>query len=324
MGEGSIGLVSDRLYDSLDGDRFDIPDSPLPIFTETDRILRKTREVVKVASKKHDAIIFPRDVLLAGVPPQKFNAAICPIVHDLDHLSNPNNDIIYQITLSLMKRNLKKADLVLAISEKTKSDIVNQIGVPQSSICVFTQGVSAGNFYKDSSDPSIDVPDEYILYAGGLMPRKRPDILIETLKRLPEKELVVCGNQYSEEHTEIFSQMVEKEELTDKVHHFGRVPIADLRRLYSNASVLLHPAEKEGYGRTPIEAAACGTPVVLHESIPSAADIGSAAYTFSIHDPKKVASLVQSASGCSTDYEPITWEESAKEVEQLIEKHATT
>lgn len=324
LGGGSIDIVSSHIYDSLNIPRREVPDSPLPLLGGTDRLIRQVRGVVKKASRNYDVIILPRDVMLAGIHPEKFNATICPIVHDLDHIGRSENDLPYKIALSLAKRHIRHSELILAISESTKSDLIDQLGVSSHAVKTFIQGVDTSKMYQDMKPPSIDVPPEYVLYVGGLMDRKRPDILAETIARLPSREFVVCGNTYSSEDTKRFKELIAKNGAADRVHMFGRVSMADLRRVYSNATVLLHTAEKEGYGRTPVEAATCGTPAILHTSIPSSKELGDSAITFSTHDPGKIAELVRNTQDSTVNYEPVTWEESASQVRQVIIDNVTS
>lgn len=318
VGGGSIGHVSEKLYDGMNISTYTVPKSPLPVFAETDRLFRKTKSLVSELSKDNDAVLLPRDVLLAGVRPTSVDAVVCPIVHDLYHYSDERVDLFYSFALNRAARNIRQSSVILSISERTKAELVNRFGIPKSRIAVFTQGIDTGRMYRDTDNPTVDIPEKYLLYVGSLMRRKRPDILIKVLSELDNKELVICGNQYDSSHTNSLKYLANDYGVSDRLYILGQVSTENLRRIYSNATVLLHPAEYEGYGRTPVEAAACGTPTVLHESIPSVKDISSVAYTFSDYDPKAIARTVRSVPEESFEYDPVTWDESANQVYKIL------
>jgi glycosyltransferase involved in cell wall biosynthesis len=111
-----------------------------------------------------------------------------------------------------------------------------------------------------------DLPEEFILFVSTIEPRKNVTGLLRAYRRLrddyklnPDLVLVGAPGWLCEEVYEL----VDKLNLKHHCHFLGRVSAHDLRHLYNAALCLVHPAFYEGFGLTPLEALACGTPVVV-------------------------------------------------------------
>jgi len=108
----------------------------------------------------------------------------------------------------------------------------------------------------------------YILYLGTLDPRKNLPRLIESFARLMEHghaEHLVLAGQHGWSVSELLNQ-VGRTAIRDRVHMLGYVAEADLPFLYSGARLFAYPSLLEGFGFPPLEAMACGVPVVASES----------------------------------------------------------
>jgi glycosyltransferase involved in cell wall biosynthesis len=108
------------------------------------------------------------------------------------------------------------------------------------------------------------LPEDFILYVGLLEPRKNLPLLLKAYARLVNQSdvptLVLVGRPgwgYQE-----ILQQIAKLNLEEKIHFTGYVPAQDLPMVYNLAQVFVYPSIYEGFGFPPLEAMACGTPVI--------------------------------------------------------------
>ena len=111
-----------------------------------------------------------------------------------------------------------------------------------------------------------DLPEDFILFVSTIEPRKNVGGLLRAYRRLRDDykltpALVLAGAQgwLSED----ILALVDELNLRPYCFFLGRVNSPDLRFLYNAARCLVHPAFYEGFGLTPLEAMACGTPVIV-------------------------------------------------------------
>jgi glycosyltransferase involved in cell wall biosynthesis len=195
-------------------------------------------------------------------------------VHDLaplrwpeHYLRLPHARIGHQWEYSLAKR----ADAVIAVSEATKRDVIERLGVPESRITVIGEAVDAA-FTPPSRESalrlvrvrfSVDAP--YVLYVGQFDPRKNMDGLVSAFARAAERHkdlrLVVAGD-LGKLATFLHDALERGRAPRDRVVLAGHVSDTELAALYAGAQCLLHAALLEGFGLTPLESLAAGTPVV--------------------------------------------------------------
>jgi glycosyltransferase involved in cell wall biosynthesis len=111
-----------------------------------------------------------------------------------------------------------------------------------------------------------NVPDDFVLFVSTIEPRKNIGALLRAYRRLRDDykltpALVLAGSRgwLSDDVYDLVTRL----DLTDSTHFLGRVESHDLPYLYNAARTLVHPAFYEGFGLTPLEAMACGTPVIV-------------------------------------------------------------
>ena len=210
-------------------------------------------------------------------------------------------------TLALQRAKYRfaqeEADVVIAISEATKRDIVTHLGIAEDRIRVVHAGVAP--HFKPVTDPVIlretlsafDLtPGEYLLYVGTLEPRKNLRRLIEAYALLlkeahePVPELVLAGAGGWNYHEILV--LIETLSLQKKVRCVGRLPAEVLPALYSGARVFVYPSLYEGFGLPPLEAMACGTPVVTSNTSSLPEVVGEAGVTVSPTDTVVLAEVL--------------------------------
>jgi glycosyltransferase involved in cell wall biosynthesis len=185
----------------------------------------------------------------------------------------PRNRMYLNFAMPLF---LKRADAIICVSEHTKRDAIKTYGVPESKIKVIHEGVHPR--FRRVNDVKVlqavkekyRLPDRFIMALGTVEPRKNLVTLFDAFKALRDEatdekpaladEVIVVGRQgWLHEAT---YRAVHERELTGKVRFLSTVDDADLTAVLSLAQVLAFPSVYEGFGFPPLEAMACGTPVV--------------------------------------------------------------
>ena len=172
-----------------------------------------------------------------------------------------------------LKRSMKRADIIITDSEFSKSEIVKYFPQHEKKIRVVPCGVDLERFHpctKPERIPevkrSLEIEGDYFLYLGTIEPRKNLERLIAAYGHLAEKlgekcpKLVMAGGKGW--LNDGIYRRVEKLGLTDKVIFTKYVPSEDLNPLMCGALAFVFPSIYEGFGMPPLEAMACGVPVL--------------------------------------------------------------
>lgn len=216
------------------------------------------------------------------IVPPKVKGRIVNTVHDLVFFTYP--ETVEKSNLLRMTKNIKRScdmsDIIICVSENTKRELVNILNIPESKTRVVYNGVDHTRFNTDVPKYSNDkIPKDYILYIGTLEPRKNLPTLIKAYASSKAKKdgcgLVIAGAK-GWEYDEIFK--IANEHKT-QVHFTGYVPNEELPSLYKSAKAFAFPSIYEGFGIPPLEAMACGTPVVTTKSSSLPEVVGDAALT---------------------------------------------
>ena len=184
----------------------------------------------------------------------------------------------------------RRADRVLAGSEHTKNDLTEHYGIPEEKVVVTPYGVDA-LFHPNGGAP--DRPP-YLLFVGGIQPRKDPLAAIEALALLDgDLSLVVVGAE--KRGGDEVRRTVSRLGLEQRVDLAGHVQREELAALYRGAACLVFPSRYEGFGLPVLEAMASGTPVVAAAAgaLPEVA--GGAAILVEPGDPEAIADGIRRA-----------------------------
>jgi len=199
-------------------------------------------------------------------------------------------------------RAIKNASAIIAISQKTKEDLVEHLRIDPDKIKVIHPGVS-GLFRPVRELETIaavrhkyGIEGRYLFYLGGIDRRKNINRLIEAyafLIREPDWSdylLVFVGDMEGDKEFPRLLSLIHSFGLEGRVRLLGYVPDEDLPGLYSGAELFVYPSIYEGFGLPVVEAMACGVPVVCSEAPGILEAAGSAALFF---DPQSTASLIK-------------------------------
>jgi len=203
------------------------------------------------------------------------------------------------ILLNLDKRYIKRASHIIAVSQNTKSDLVNYLRIPESRISVIYNGVNHSIFkpYKPYQMRPYHHHKPYILYVGSERRCKNLGRLLEAFAQLkrefPELKLVKVGGprrseQFRDETMKKLSRL--GLELPQDVIFADHTSELELAYYYYSAALLCYPSLYEGFGLPPLEAMACGCPVVTSNTSSLPEVVGGAGIMV---DPYDTQSLVR-------------------------------
>lgn len=224
-------------------------------------------------------------------------------VHDLSFIRYPQcADANLRAYLNkVVPRSVHRADLILADSHNTKDDLTELLGVERDRIEVVYPGVEER--FRPIEDQALlervrkryNLPPRFILGLGTLQPRKNFTRLIEAFADLRfaicDLHLVIAGGK-GWLYEEIFAT-VERLGLEDKVVFTGFVADEHLPALYNLADLFVFPSLYEGFGLPPLEAMACGRPVVTSNASSLPEVVGEAGLMVEATDVEALAEAMQ-------------------------------
>ncbi len=168
----------------------------------------------------------------------------------------------------------KKADAIIAPSRSTKEDVVARLGVPEERVHVIAEAVDH-EFAPPPREEARRIARErfgaerYVLYVGQFDPRKNMDALFQAFARGAERDpalrLVIVG-QLGKLRSYLDDALARTHARRESVIVTGHVDEPTLAALYAGAECLLHASLLEGFGLTPLESLAAGTPVVAYRT----------------------------------------------------------
>jgi glycosyltransferase involved in cell wall biosynthesis len=243
--------IADRT--SIDSCRFRVDPAPLGVIWQQLLLPRvATEEAADVVWGPH------------GTLPLRLAQPAVATIHDFTSITMPGrHKLSTMASFNLfIAPSLEKAAAVAAVSRTTADEAVRGFGVARSKIEIIPNGVdgyfSPSGEESDLLPPSI-APGSYILYVGTIEPRKGLGDLLAAWSLLgaPRPPLVVCGDRGWRT-----ASLLRDLEANPEIHRVGFAERRMLRALYRNALVFVYPSRYEGFGLPPLEAMACGAPVV--------------------------------------------------------------
>lgn len=244
-----------------------------------------------LAKLAFEQLAFPRAcrrerVSLAHVPyfasPLVSSLPTVVTIHDLIPLTLPayRGDLRVRLYTRLVAKAARRADAILTDSQASARDIVAMLGIPAERVHVVY--LAAEERYRPPSDLSAQValrqrlslPERYILYLGGFDVRRNLSTLLQALARalfatpsrsgMPPLRLVLAGRLPARDTplTPDPRRLIQELGLEGKVQLLGSVAEEDKPLLYAGAAFFVFPSCYEGFGLPPLEAMACGVPVV--------------------------------------------------------------
>lgn len=278
VGEGFSAGLPERVVRHVDGG---------PSTTDRLRTLARAaryRRGILASMQPADVVHYP---FTAPVPWPPSDAAFVQSLLDVQHLDLPH---LFSRAERLYRRRwydhaARRADGVVTISHFAKQSIVDRLGVEPGRIAVAHLGVDPTGY-----TPNLGPRERFVFYPARGWPHKNHVRLVEAVRLLrrdePGLRLVLTGGGLESLGA-----------LPDWVEVRGLVPLAELRRLYREAALLLFPSLYEGFGLPPLEAMASGCPVAASDAGSLREICGEAAVLFDPYDPQAIAAAAGEAMG---------------------------
>lgn len=194
---------------------------------------------------------------------------------------------------------LPKARVVVCVSDFSRRELLSYLPLLEKRVVIIPNGIEER--FQPRPDPlylyhRFGIIHPYVLVVGTVERRKQPDLVVEAFARLrrPILDLVFAGADGL--GAEDVWRRAAEGGLIPRVHRLGRVSDDDLVTLYSTAEMLVFPSAYEGFAFPPLEAMACGTPVVAVEEGPLSEICGvgdEAAAVLTAADPVALAAAME-------------------------------
>ena len=222
-------------------------------------------------------------------------------IHDCIHLKFPQylpSRLAYGYAWTQIWTATRRARRVLTVSEVSKQDIIRYFDVPDEKVTVIPNAIDE-RFSVPPSEADMErvrqryqLPERFLMYAGNIKPHKNLERLIDAFAIVRQRGfddigLLVTGSEVSRYAT--LRRAVHRYGLHQQVRFLGFQLEETLAVLYRLADVFVIPSLYEGFGLSPLEALASGTPVVASNvsSLPEV--LGDAALLVDPYDPESIA-----------------------------------
>lgn len=219
-------------------------------------------------------------------------------VHDLSSLLHPEK---HEKRLARRARwrlplMVKSAAMIITPTESVKRELCEHLGVESGKVAV-TPEAPRSVFKRMEREETLEtrrrlgVRDDFILFVGTIEPRKNLLALTQAFEEILRTthlhpQLVIAGKEGWLMND--FFSFVKEAGLADHICFTGYLADEDLRALYSSCSVFVYPSLYEGFGLPPLEAMACGAPVISSRIPAIVETVGSAAHLI---NPTRVQDL---------------------------------
>jgi glycosyltransferase involved in cell wall biosynthesis len=210
----------------------------------------------------HDWLTYPAGIAAKEASGRPLVAHIHATEFDRSGSDNVNQDI-YNIELE----GFRRADKIVAVSERTKNKVVSKYGIPPEKVKVVYNGIEFHNnseIIEHNLDELKRSGNKIVLFVGRITLQKGPDYFVSMAERVlahePNTFFVVIGSGDTEGQ---MIRMVASRGLSSKFIFCGFLRDKELDRVYKAADMFVMPSVSEPFGLVPLEAMISGVPVLV-------------------------------------------------------------
>lgn len=234
----------------------------------------------------------PMNIRQAGIP-------TVVTIHDLiykrlPYCYTPIDRGLYDIKYRAACRN---ATRIIAVSERTKKDIVEIYGINPDKIDVVYQGCDESfktplsSVYLEEVRKKYELPAHYILQVGSIERRKNLEITIRALSAIPESiSLVAVGR--GKEYLQKMKELAKELGVAQRVFFRSNIPFADLPAINQRAEVIVYPSHYEGFGIPVLEGLESRRPVIAAKGSCLEEAGGNAAWYIDPNNPRDLVNTL--------------------------------
>ncbi len=251
-----------------------------------------------IVSRQFDLIHFAKNLGCFGI-----STPFIVTMYDMTTLIHPK--IMPKIDVwywqHIQPRILQRAKQVIAISNATREDIRRMYPMEADKIQVIYPSIHAR--FRPATTEVINwarqrygLPEEYILHVGRIDRKNNISLVIAAFAKYVHEidpnfngKLVIVGGRYAKSQATNLTPCIEQYRLQNKIIFTGRVPDEDLPAIYSGARLAVMASRHEGFGLAAVEALACGTPLIAHQTGAIPEVLGTAGLLIKNIDKDKLA-----------------------------------
>jgi glycosyltransferase involved in cell wall biosynthesis len=291
-----------------------------------------------IALKNYDAFLFFNFI---AFPVRKRTKSIV-VIHDLSFIHFPQftQKKNLKFTPKLTERSVRRASHIITVSENSKKEIVDYYKIPESMVSVIYNAIDHKDFYPRGGSEikkvikKYNLPERYIHIHGTIEPRKNIEGLLNAYAMLGRElqenyGLVISGGKGWNDES-IYKLIDELKAAGHNIVLPGYIETGDLPAIYSGASLFVLPSFYEGFGVPPLEAMACGVPVIVSDNSSLPEVVGDAAIKIKAGDTEGLAKQMQRVFEDDklagrlrkhglTQAAKFSWDESAARLVELLE-----
>ncbi|MFJ2985525.1 MULTISPECIES: glycosyltransferase [unclassified Pseudomonas] len=290
--EESIDSIRDELYGLLPSSHIQVwlPNANVSALAPEHTWSRKAAELVReafIAGLDPDLVLVSSlfeglvDDAVTSIKTLNASTPTAAIVYDLiphinpdDYLHSPPVRQWYETKL----KHLRRADLILAISNSSRSEVIDHLGFTPSEVVNISTAIDTDRYRPVVSEDMdialkgrLGIDREFVMYTGGIDPRKNIEGLIKAYAKLSapvqcKHQLVIVCKIQPEERSRLERLAVSSGLSKNDVRFTGYVSEEDLVALYNACKLFIFPSFHEGFGLPALEAMSCGKPVIASDT----------------------------------------------------------
>lgn len=295
------------------------------------------RRIWNTVPLSYNKLFHPADIshFFNFIVPPRVSGRVVTTIHDMSYLRYPetlHTKNLRRISTG-MKDTLRISDKVVTISQFSKKEIVELLGIPEEHIVIIPPAPSLSSQEADFQTvcEKFSIHSPYILYTGTIEPRKNLSLLIKAYERLRKEEgishkLILVGGKGWK--CEGIYREIENSSVKEDIVLTGYVSAEEKNTFYKNASVFVFPSLYEGFGMPLVEAMVHGTPVVASNVASLPEVLGDAGLLVDPFDEISLAEAIYSIISSPALSEELqqkgyeqgkkfTWEQSAEQLKEL-------